>query len=293
MRPFSTLGRTYPYATALSVVALFAGYFLLPLLLRGTVDMTGGTGQIAMTDLRPFIIGEGLLLMALLVVIAALRWWRQSGLAVRADPAGLRLFGWIVIVPLLIVGGLWSYIATQSDGTPRIPGFGTIALLAILIGVFEETLFRGVLFHGLRQRLGPGAAVVMSALLFGGFHLVNAVFGQSLFLTVIQIATATALGLFLAAIVLQTRTIWPAVALHALWDAYALSVPLAVAIMPIDPQGPQPSPGVASLFIPALLSLASFVIYRRWRRRNFATVRGQDVDNSLWTQGNKGHRRRT
>lgn len=272
MRPFSTLGRTHPHATSLTVVALFGVYFMMPLMLRGPLDMTAGTGQIALTDLHPFIIGETLSLLGLLVVVAALRWWRATGLVARADRAGLRLFGWILIPPVLMVGALWAFIATQAAAVTLVPGPGAIALLALLIGLFEEILFRGVLFHGLRARHGAGRAVVLSALLFGAFHLVNAVFGQDLFLTLIQISTAIALGLFLAVIVLQTRTLWPAVVLHALWDAYALSLPLLFAVIPNNPPVPLPEPGLASLVVPGLLSLAALVIYRRWSRRTAAVA---------------------
>lgn len=272
MRPFSTFGHNAPYATALTVVGLFAAFFIVPVLWHGAFDMTAGTGLIAMTDLRPFIATETLAVLALLVVVAALRWWTQTGLIVRADPAGLRLFGWIVILPVLVLSTVWIALATQTDLESLRPGPVEIAILALLIGVFEEGLFRGVLLHGLRSRHGPGRAVVLSALLFGLFHLVNAVFGQNLFLTLLQIATATALGLFLAVITLQTRTLWPAILLHALWDGYALSVPLLFTAFPAQTTGPAPEPGLVSLIIPGLLSLAALVIYRRWCRRITVTA---------------------
>ena len=267
MRPFSTLGRLYPFATATVLLLLVVGWFVVPLLLRGPVDVTDGTGTIDMTDLRPFIVVEALLAAGLLMIVALLGWVRATGLRGPVDPAGLRLAGWIVIPATLLVATFWLGFAGLADGRALTPSLGSIALLSLLIGLFEELLFRGVLLHGLRSRLSAGRAVIAAALVFGAFHAVNAVIGQDPAMTLIQMAGATGLGLFFGAVTVQARSLWPAIALHALWDAFALSAPAAFALLPQADPAALPQPGPQALILPALLSLAAWVIHLRWRRR--------------------------
>ncbi|MAG29523.1 MAG: hypothetical protein CL908_01360 [Deltaproteobacteria bacterium] len=58
--------------------------------------------------------------------------------------------------------------AAATSGAPRL----TLLVSSALIGpMFEELVFRGVLFELLRRWRGPGAAIVGSALLFGAAHL--------------------------------------------------------------------------------------------------------------------------
>jgi len=86
--------------------------------------------------------------------------------------------------------------------------------LATLIGavvvapICEETFFRGFFFQGLRLRLSVWASVVFSAILFG---LAHGDLGSLVLLIVI--------GLLLAVLRWQTRSIWPGVALHMLNNA--------------------------------------------------------------------------
>ncbi len=267
MRPFSTFGQRHPLATSLIVLGIAAAWFVLPLLMRGPIDVTAGTGTFDLTDLRPFIVTEGLVATGLLVIVALLRWGQASGLRGPVDPAGLRLAGWFIVPATLIVGTFWVSYVNLADGAPIAPSLLSITIMALLIGLFEETLFRGVLLHGLRQAMTVGWAIIASGLLFGLFHVVNAVVGQNWPLTAIQMAGATGLGLFFAAITVQARSIWPAITLHALWDAFALSAPAALQLLPSQDQAAVPEPGLPALLVPALLSFAAYVIHRRWVRR--------------------------
>ena len=267
MRPFTTLGERYPFGTAMTLLLMTVGWFVVPLVLTGPVDVTGGTGTLDMTDLRPFIVTEALLATGLLIIVALLRWGRVTGLRGPADPAGMRLAIWITSPALLLVALAWIGFVVMADGRPFATSLWSIAVLSLLIGLFEELLFRGVLLHGLRSRMTAGWAIIGSGIIFGLFHAVNAVVGQNLALTAIQMAGATGLGLFFAAVTVQARSLWPAVALHALWDAFALSAPVAFALLPQADPTALPQPGPQAMILPGLLTLAAWVIHRRWRRR--------------------------
>ena len=50
-------------------------------------------------------------------------------------------------------------------------------------------------------------------------------------------------------------------------DAFALSAPVAFALLPQADPATMPQPGPQALILPVLLSLAAWVIHRRWLRR--------------------------
>lgn len=91
------------------------------------------------------------------------------------------------------------------------PLWQLLFLLAVLPAVFEELAFRGVLLHGLRARLGPVATCLAVGAVFGVFHV-------SLF----RIAPTAFLGVVLAAVVIRTGSIYPAILWHFLNNAVAL-----------------------------------------------------------------------
>ncbi|SEN27336.1 CAAX protease self-immunity [Loktanella fryxellensis] len=267
MRPFSTIAARHPFTVALAVLALFVVWFTLPLVLAGPVDVTGGTGAIAMDDLGPYIVTEGIVATALLVLIAVLGWLRTTGLRGPSDPAGWRMSGWFIGPATIAVGLSWGALVALGSSTPLLRPLVQIVALALLIGLFEEGLFRGVLLHGLRSRISTGWAIVASSVLFGLFHVVNAFVGQDIGLTIIQIASSTGLGLLFGALTVQAGSVWPAVILHALWNGFALSAQMAFRLSPGSDAMAPPTPGLAALVLPALLAVAAYVVHRRWTRR--------------------------
>lgn len=94
---------------------------------------------------------------------------------------------------------------------PQIPLWQLLLLLAVLPGVAEEVAFRGVLLYGLRQRFRPWVLCLVVGAVFGFFHV-------SLF----RIVPTAYLGAVLAAVVLLTGSILPAMVWHAANNALAL-----------------------------------------------------------------------
>lgn len=87
-----------------------------------------------------------------------------------------------------------------------LPAFLSIFILGgLVVPVAEEIFFRAVLFKWLRRSLGFWPAAVISALTFGAAH------GE------ISIAVATGvLGLVLAWVYERSRSLWPAILIHAI-----------------------------------------------------------------------------
>lgn len=86
-------------------------------------------------------------------------------------------------------------------------------LLHFLVGVFEETLVRGILFRFLEEGFGSWIALTLTALFFGFSHLSNpnaTVWSAS--------AIALEAGVSIGAAYMATRSLWFAMGLHTAWN---------------------------------------------------------------------------
>lgn len=102
--------------------------------------------------------------------------------------------------------------AFSQSLTAGVPLWQIVLFIAVAPGILEEIAFRGVLFSGLRKSLAkPWAAVLVSGLVFGFFHV-------SLF----RILPTAFLGIVLAVVVLRTGSIFPAMLWHFLSNFLAL-----------------------------------------------------------------------
>ena len=92
-----------------------------------------------------------------------------------------------------------------------IPFWQLLLFFTILPGIGEEIAFRGVLLYGLHRRLRPAGLALAVGLIFGLFH-------TSLF----RIFPTAYLGVILAAVVMLTGSIFPAMLWHAVNNALGL-----------------------------------------------------------------------
>jgi sodium transport system permease protein len=86
-----------------------------------------------------------------------------------------------------------------------------LLLGAVSPAICEEVLFRGFILQGLRTRLRDGAAVVVSALLFGVFHL-----------SLTRLPATMLLGLVLGWLAVRSRSIVPSMCFHAVNNGVVL-----------------------------------------------------------------------
>lgn len=84
-------------------------------------------------------------------------------------------------------------------------------LMAVGAGIPEELFFRGFVFRRLASLNGARSALIVSALLFGIFHL-----------DPLHSPLAAAMGLFLGYVVMKTGSIFPAISAHVFNNAVAV-----------------------------------------------------------------------
>jgi membrane protease YdiL (CAAX protease family) len=94
--------------------------------------------------------------------------WRKVW---RDGPIGLALG---VVFISSVVAALWLAGSYEVTGTnPEVEWFRYLLLAGLGTAIAEEIVFRGVLFRIAEEGLGTWAAVLMSALFFGGIHIIN------------------------------------------------------------------------------------------------------------------------
>lgn len=122
---------------------------------------------------------------------------------------------------LLIGAGLYAAceVILMALGIYRIVGLNPLSYrvpaiaMALSSSVYEELLFRGVLFGAVEQWFGNWAALVVSSLVFGLTHLMNpqGTIEGALFI-------AVKAGILLAGAYMLTRRLWLSIGFHLAWN---------------------------------------------------------------------------
>ncbi|GEQ06628.1 CPBP family intramembrane metalloprotease [Staphylococcus gallinarum] len=97
----------------------------------------------------------------------------------------------------------------------------TIFLLCaynITIGVFEELIYRGLIFNAFLENNRPIYAAWMSSIIFGIVHLLNLTHNPDYVGAVTQVIYAIFLGMLFAAIYYVTQNLWSVIILHSMLD---------------------------------------------------------------------------
>jgi membrane protease YdiL (CAAX protease family) len=144
-----------------------------------------------------------------LAIVWLLGWQRRAGLT---EPLR-RPVNLLALVAM--VGVIWGLDAAGLHAR-GIHDLVAAAALALLVGITEETLARGVVLGGL-QTYGPAVAVGVSSLYFGLLHLGNLLLLADP-IVIAQAAEALMIGLLLGAVRWRVGSLWPLVLAHALVD---------------------------------------------------------------------------
>ncbi|WMJ80870.1 CPBP family intramembrane glutamic endopeptidase [Clostridium sp. MB40-C1] len=145
----------------------------------------------------------------------------------------------------------------------RKDSFLELIALLIFIPVFEEILFRGIIFNKFRENIDLFSAVIIQAVIFGGFH--GAIF---------QIVYTSILGIITALIYTWSDSIWAAILTHGIFNICGLIIlPSALNISKNIMRFSVPIYGVAG----ALILLFSF-------RKFYRITRPRKPFNSFFTE---------
>jgi membrane protease YdiL (CAAX protease family) len=128
-------------------------------------------------------------------------------------------FDWKAWVAVVIAGLIAAQRVNLHDLSDKsVWTILTGALFLLSIGLGEEFVSRGFVY-GIFERFGKKFAFLLSSILFGLLHLgwyMGAYWDP--WAAYWHVFNAFAAGLFLCALMIATRSIWPAVLMHAVWD---------------------------------------------------------------------------
>ena len=113
---------------------------------------------------------------------------------------------------------LWLSGNYALDTHPGTGAFGVLAgglLLYLATAIFEEVLFRGILFHLIEEGAGSWVALIVTSLFFGLAHLANP---NATIVSALAIALEA--GLLLGALYMLTRNLWVVIGLHWAWNFF-------------------------------------------------------------------------
>lgn len=142
---------------------------------------------------------------------------------------GKSLFSGLSVVIYTVLASIIFFTVTTSEKTPMksVPEIILFALFVFLVGFSEELLCRGIMTETMLRKhrntkKGIWLSILSSSVSFGLLHLTNILMGQSVLDTVIQVITASCLGIFFNAIYVRHRNIYAIALIHGMIDFVAM-----------------------------------------------------------------------
>jgi membrane protease YdiL (CAAX protease family) len=165
----------------------------------------------------------------LAVVLALARGISPGTLGLRRPGSWRSAVGWtsLALVSIWIVGAVLNVFLEAGEEQGLVPDAwdpdraaafaANFVVVALVAPVVEELTYRGLGFAAVRDAFGAAAAVAVTALAFGLAHGL-----------VVALPVLTIFGVVLALLRLKTQSLYPPIALHALFNGAALVAAVSV-----------------------------------------------------------------
>lgn len=114
--------------------------------------------------------------------------------------------------------------------------------VGIIVPIFEELMFRGLIFNEMRRAMPHWLAIVLSGVVFGVAHM-----------NPIQIMYTLPMGILLAILYYRTGSLWTPILVHIAWNICSVLFGLVI---------PHPTQGILLLLIGIGLSV---LVYTAWQ----------------------------
>ena len=201
-----TLGR------GLAVAVLYIAVFLAAALLSG-VDYDK-LSQSSSNVVGFVIIPVALAIAATLALTARWGWWHR----LFHEEQTITWPRWRWVLPALFCLAILTTLVVAPWGDWNAGLVALIFIGTLLVGFGEEIVFRGYLLVAARARYTEVGAWFLTSALFGLFHGLNIVLGQSVRLTLQQVVAAFLLGSGLYLIRRISGLLIVGMVIHGLWD---------------------------------------------------------------------------
>lgn len=179
-------------------------FIIVPYILRlpnGKSSFREYLNVIRLTRIRPF------LPLVVLGVTSSL----LMLLMLSANSLVYRIFQGLPVSPTF----LKTMIDWKGDLPPQSLGY-----IVSFPAIFEEVTWRGVLLVLFMKRYSPRKSILITALGFGLFHLINLLFGVEANFVIRQVIFGSALGFFYGYLVFRSDSLMPAMLFHYLVNMF-------------------------------------------------------------------------
>lgn len=191
---------------ALMLLAFYAYSFLA----RALYPVLGLTAELDI-----YIFNKWLLLLLLAGVVLGLGLRREAGLIARANWRTLPLYWPLALIVVLLWAG--------ADGLPSAEVFTKTVIFCVAVGITEEVMFRGLVFHWFRAQ-PIRTIIVVSAASFAFIHLVLGLSSELPLEVVLgQAFLAFPIGLIFAAARARDVSVVIPILAHAVFDVLIVS----------------------------------------------------------------------
>ena len=173
--------------------------------------------QFSATPLKAIAAAAGMATLAIAIYVGYARFVERRPASEVSLPGIGRELG----TGLLIGAGLYTVcvLILMAFGIYKIEGLNPwtfvipAVAMALSSGIFEELVFRGVLFRSVEDMFGSWIALAVSAIVFGMVHLLNpaGTLAGAIFISIEA-------GILLAAAYMLTRRLWLSIGFHISWN---------------------------------------------------------------------------
>ena len=209
-----------------------------------------------------------------LVVVALLLGWRRE---IGLKPIDSWRSLWVLWLPSLYV--LFFFTGAVLTGLSLTQATVFALINAIFVGIAEELMFRGFIFYGALTQFRVWTAIIFTSVIFGAVHVLNGFATGDFLNSSVQAVAAGMSGFWFMAIRVLTKSIYPAMLMHALFDCSLFF--LSGTGSPNTPPSVEQQHSIAltrtvSLIVPILFVLPLF-LYGLWYLRGIGDKTKEEI----------------
>ena len=136
---------------------------------------------------------------------------------------GIFWYGLVMCIAVAVNFAM-SYAKPERSIATALPFVLFVLISMMCVGVGEEVVLRGAIFGACREYFGESKkgiylSVIISALVFGCWHLCNLLFTPDLIVaTITQVIYAAEVGIIFAVVYYRSENLLPCIILHGLFD---------------------------------------------------------------------------
>jgi membrane protease YdiL (CAAX protease family) len=123
----------------------------------------------------------------------------------------------LYFIPLIVIELLPFFTGFNEQNSPS--RIILLIIFTIIVGINEELYFRGIILNLFKNN--GVKAIIISSILFGLGHIINAIVNTNYLYIVLQIIFSFIVGIICAEIVIITKSIIPVIIFHTIHDFVA------------------------------------------------------------------------